>query len=105
MNYDGKKLTAELINNVILNHHDKHLFTNKLNYDLKKRLASYNSGGLLVTKNTRMKSTKAYYFAKSEQAFFKDSVNILLENGMSVQSDTIEFDSKTNQVIFLAVEL
>ncbi|MEO6191211.1 MAG: OstA-like protein, partial [Saprospiraceae bacterium] len=102
LNYDGKKLTAELINNVILNHHDKHLFTNKLYYDLKKRLASYNSGGLLVTNNTRMKSNKAYYFAKSEQAFFKDSVNILLENGMNVQSDTIEFDSKTNQVIFLA---
>ncbi|MEP7195169.1 MAG: OstA-like protein [Saprospiraceae bacterium] len=102
LNYDGKKLKADLIGNVILLHHGKQLFTTKLNYDLKKRIASYTEGGLLITDNTKMKSKKAYYYAKTEQAYFKDSVNIILENGMNVQSDTIQFDSKKNKVQFLA---
>ncbi len=102
LNYDGATLKAELINNVSLLHHDKQLFTQQLNYDLKKRIASYANNGVLVSSETRMKSKKAYYDAKSEKAFFKDSVNIILNNGMNVQSDTMEFDSKKNMVNFLA---
>ncbi len=102
LNYDGSRLNAELIDNVILNHHGKQLFTKKIFYDLKKRLASYSTDGLLIHNGTQMKSKRGYYFAKTEQAFFKDSVNILLDNGMNVQSDTIQFDSKNNKVIFLA---
>lgn len=102
LNYDGATLKAELKNNVSLLHHDKQLFTQQLNYDLKKRIASYNNNGILISTDTKMKSKKAYYDAKSEKAFFKDSVNIILNNGMNVQSDTLEFDSKKNKVLFLA---
>ncbi|NOT36466.1 MAG: hypothetical protein HOP11_03725 [Saprospiraceae bacterium] len=100
--YDGQTLKAELRQNVSLIHHDKQLFTQQLNYDLKKRIASYFNNGILISTDTRIKSKKAYYDAKTEKAFFKDSVNIILNNGMNVQSDTIEFDSKKNEVQFLA---
>ncbi len=102
LNYDGSVLKAELINNVILNHHQKQVFTDRIFYDLKKRIASYINGGLLISDNTVMQSKKAYYYAKSEQAFFKDSVNVILNDSMNIQSDTIQFDSKQNKVIFLA---
>lgn len=102
LNYDGAKLKAELIQNVTLNHHGRQLFTDKLFYDLKKRIASYQTGGLLIQDSTRMQSKKAWYNARTEQAFFKDSVNIILDDGMNVQADTIQFDSKQNKVVFLA---
>ncbi|MCC6814889.1 MAG: hypothetical protein IT267_00590 [Saprospiraceae bacterium] len=102
LNYDGSTLKAELINNVSLIHHDKQLFTQKLNYDLKNRIASYESNGVLISSDTRMKSKKGFYFAKTEKSYFKDSVNILLNNGMNVQTDTIEMDAKANKVYFIA---
>jgi hypothetical protein len=42
--YDGQKLQADFINNIVLRHKDRQLFTSALHYDLKKRIASYTTG-------------------------------------------------------------
>ena len=40
LHYDGELQTADFIGDVILKHKEKTLFTKKLNYDLKNRIAS-----------------------------------------------------------------
>ncbi|MBK8243482.1 MAG: hypothetical protein IPK88_08650 [Saprospiraceae bacterium] len=100
LNYNGDLLQAECIGNVVLRHHDRQLFTPKLDYDLKKRIASYYSGGQLASNTTHLTSKRGYYYAKQEQAYFKDSVNVILENNMNLQSDSLVFDAKNQKVIF-----
>ncbi|MBK9270139.1 MAG: hypothetical protein IPM48_00955 [Saprospiraceae bacterium] len=98
--YDGRLLKSSFKNNVVLIHRDRHLFTNELDYDLKKRIASYLTGGLLSSNTTQLTSIKGYYHAKEERAYFKDSVNVLLEDQMNLQSDSLIFDAKENKVLF-----
>ncbi|HQX44863.1 MAG TPA: OstA-like protein [Saprospiraceae bacterium] len=85
--YDGLKLQADFINNIVLRHKDRQLFTSALHYDLKKRIASYTTGGLLSSGNTQLESNRGYYHAKQEMAFFNDSVNVILQDSMNLQAD------------------
>ncbi|MFZ1514378.1 MAG: OstA-like protein, partial [Saprospiraceae bacterium] len=98
--YDGLKLQADFINNIVLRHKDRQLFTSALHYDLKKRIASYTTGGLLSSGNTQLESNRGYYHAKQEMAFFKDSVNVILQDSMNLQADSLVFDAKKNHVVF-----
>jgi lipopolysaccharide export system protein LptA len=98
--YDGQKLQADFINNIVLRHKDRQLFTSALHYDLKKRIASYTTGGLLSSGNTHLESNRGYYHAKQEMAFFKDSVNVILQDSMNLQADSMIFDAKKNHVVF-----
>ncbi|MBK7812787.1 MAG: hypothetical protein IPI50_16430 [Saprospiraceae bacterium] len=100
LHYDGRLLQSSFKNNVVLIHRDRQLFTNELDYDLKRRIASYNTGGLLSSNTTQLRSKKGYYHAKDEKAYFKDSVNVLMEDQMNLQSDSLIFDAKLNKVIF-----
>lgn len=100
LHYDGRLLKSKFINNVVLVHRDRQLFTSELEYDLKKRIAFYQTGGQLSSNTTQLKSRSAYYHAKDERAYFKDSVNVILDQNMNLQSDSLIFDAKSNQVIF-----
>jgi lipopolysaccharide export system protein LptA len=98
--YDGRLLQSSFKNNVVLIHRDRQLFTQELQYDLKKRIASYLTGGLLNSNTTRLRSQRGYYHAKEERAYFKDSVNVLLDQGMNLQADSLIFDARSDQVLF-----
>jgi lipopolysaccharide export system protein LptA len=86
--------------NVVLKHRNQDLFTNVLKYDLKTRIASYFQKGELYSGQTQLKSNRGYYYAESNQAFFKDSVIVLLQDSMKLLSDSLVYFTKTNLVKF-----
>lgn len=100
LDYNGEKQIADFIGAVVLKHKEKTLFTNKLNYDLKKRIASYNQSAHLFADQVNLKSKRGYYYAKDEQAYFKDSVIVLMDKGMTLFADSMVFDAKQQRVKF-----
>ena len=100
LDYDGNIQKADFIGNVILKHKEKTLFTNNLNYDLKTRIASYYTSAQLFAQGVNLKSRRGYYFAKQEQAFFKDSVIVLMDRGMTLFADSLVYDAKQERVRF-----
>jgi lipopolysaccharide transport protein LptA len=98
LKFDGELQKADFVGNVVLKHRNRFLYTQFLNYDLKKRIASYFKGGQLSTDSAHLKSQRGYYYAKTEQAFFKDSVVVLMENNMSLQADSLVYDAKSQMV-------
>ncbi len=100
LKYNGDMAIADLIGNIVLKHRDQDLFTNILQYNLKTRIASYFQKGELFSKETRLKSNRGYYFAENGQAFFKDSVVVLLQDSMKLLSDSLVFFTKTSVVKF-----
>lgn len=100
LKFDGDKGIADFIGNIVLKHRDQNLFTSILQYDLKTRIASYFQKGELFSKDTRLKSNRGYYYAETGQAFFKDSVIVLLQDSMKLLSDSLVYHTKTKIVKF-----
>ena len=100
LDYDGDALLADFQGNVVLRHRDRKLFCDQLHYDLKKRIASYQTGAVLTTDSVSLKSRKGYYYAKQEQAFFKDSVIVLMQDSMQLLADSLVYEAKQQIVKF-----
>lgn len=98
--YDGDLRLANLNRKVVLKHKDQQLFTDILEYDLKTRVAHYNSGGLLLSEDAKLKSRRAYYFAETGDTYFKDSVIVLMKEGMNLYSDTLLYKTRISTVEF-----
>lgn len=98
--YDGDKLEADFTGKVVLRHRDRQLFTNRLRYDLRSRIASYSQSALLTSGSTHLTSKKGYYHAREEQAFFKDSVIVLLKDSMQLLADSLVYQAKKQIVVF-----
>ncbi|MBV6472795.1 MAG: LPS-assembly protein LptD [Saprospiraceae bacterium] len=98
--YDGQERVADLTGGVVLKHREQQFFTEALHYDLKTRVAHFSTGGMLLSDEARLKSKKGYYHASTGQAFFKDSVVVLLRDSMTLISDTLLYETRLRQVIF-----
>lgn len=100
LKYDGDKGIADFIGNIVLKHKGQTLFTKLLQYNLKTRVATYFTKGVLFSEDTKLQSNKGYYFAETGQAFFKDSVIVLLQDSMTLLSDSLIYDTKNKFVKF-----
>ncbi len=103
--YDGDKRTADLIGNIVMKHRDQELFTSEMAYDFENRIASYVHEGLLVSDQAKLKSKRGYYHAATGEAYFKDSVIVLLKDGMNLLSDTLRYLTRESKVEFVAPTL
>ena len=54
----------------------------------------------MFAQGVNLKSRRGYYFAKQEQAFFKDSVIVLMDRGMTLFADSLVYDAKQERVRF-----
>lgn len=100
LHYDGDLRLAHLHRKVVLKHKDQQLFTDILEYDLKTRVAHYNSGGLLLSEEAKLKSRSAYYYAETGDTYFKDSVIVLMKEGLNLYSDTLLYKTRIYTVEF-----
>ena len=98
--YDGILKEADLFGKVVLANGRQQLFTNRLHYDLKIKLATYDTGATLVNDSTRLTSISGYYYADQEVAYFKDSV-LVINPTFALRADSLRFDAKENRVIFI----
>ncbi len=100
LKFDGEKGIADFIGKIVLKHKGQTLFTNLLQYNLKTRVATYFTKGVLLSDETKLQSNKGYYFAETGQAFFKDSVIVILQDSMTLLSDSLVYDTKNKIVKF-----
>ncbi|MEM8907972.1 MAG: OstA-like protein, partial [Bacteroidota bacterium] len=89
---------------VRLDNKGQKLFTNRLNYDLNTKIASYFTGATLSNDTTHLVSKRGYYYVSQDEAFFKDSV-VVVDPDFVLRSDTLQFSTKTRIVTFLGPTL
>ncbi|MBV6429552.1 MAG: LPS-assembly protein LptD [Haliscomenobacter sp.] len=100
LEYDGITRLAILEGNVILVNKEQKIFTDRLEYDLNTRIARYFTGATLVNDSLQLSSKRGFYYAKEQEAYFRDSV-VVTDPKFSLKADTLKFNVATKTVFFL----
>jgi lipopolysaccharide export system protein LptA len=100
LNYYGDTRTAEVIENVKLIDRQTTLSTDRLLFDRNTQIASYISGGRIISKETRLTSKKGYYHTDVKQFFFKEDV-VLKNPKNTMNSDTLMYNTVSEIAYFL----
>lgn len=104
LEYNGETRKAYLEKDVVLISGEQQLFTQRLDYDLNTKVASYYFGATLVNDSTQLTSRRGYYYVDQEEAFFKDSVQVN-DPKFYLKADTLNFNTGTKTVYFLGPTL
>lgn len=102
--YYGLIRNADLFGDVILENNDKKLFTEKLNYDLNTKIATYNTKATLADSRTQLTSRRGQFFVNTHEALFKDKV-LVVDKDFDLKTDTLRFNTQTNTAYFIAPTL
>jgi len=102
LTYDGNKKIAYLRRNVIFNKLETAtLYTDFLDYDRARNMATYFNNGKLVDSTNTLTSLKGYYDLNQNLASFKtDVVGVNKEN--TLRSDTLQYHSRSKVIFFRA---
>ena len=92
--YDGNQRLAEMRQKVVYRDPSMTLYTDYLDFDMKRNLAYYFEGGKLVDTTNVLTSRRGSYHTTSSLAAFKDSV-VLDNPKYDLQSDTLEYNTRT----------
>ncbi|NJN41509.1 MAG: Organic solvent tolerance protein OstA [Flammeovirgaceae bacterium] len=102
LNYDGDKKIAYLRKNVIF---DKlktaTLYTDFLDFDRVKNVATYFNGGKVVDSTNTLTSKKGYYNVNTNMASFKKDVNGVNKD-YELTSDTLQYNTRSKVIYFQA---
>lgn len=104
LEYDGDTRKAYLEGEVVLVNGSQELFTDRLDYDLNTKVASYYYGATLVSDSTQLTSRKGYYYVDEEEAFFKDTV-VVTDPDFYLRADTLKYSLALSTVYFLGPTL
>ncbi|MCB0641553.1 MAG: hypothetical protein KDC44_07935 [Phaeodactylibacter sp.] len=103
--YQGKQRIADLFGNVVLLHgKNQKLYTEVLRYDLGEKLATYETGALLTNDTTQLTSRRGYYYLKTDDVYFRDSVQVVSPD-FELKSDTLKFNTRRQKATFLGPTL
>ena len=102
--FKGAARTADLFGDVVLVSGTKKLFTSKLNYDLNRKIAIYNTKATMTDARTQLTSRRGQFNVATNEAFFKDQV-LVVDKDFDLKTDTLKFDTKRNIATFLAPTL
>ena len=100
LDYNAETLLAKLRGDVVLQRGETELYTQRLDYDLKTKLATYHTRGRIVSKTTELSSTHGYYYADEEKVYFRDSV-VAVDDRFEMRADTLLYDLAAERVYFL----
>ena len=102
--FHGASRTADLFSDVVLVNNDKKLFTNKMNYNLNTKIATYNTKATLDNGKSQLTSKRGQYNVSTSEAFFKEQV-LVVDKDFDMKTDTLNFDAKKSIATFLAPTL
>ncbi len=98
--YNGRTRKAKLSGQEVgLANNEQQLFTQRLDYDLNTKIATYRSGATLVNEETQLSSRVGYYHVETDMAYFKDSVEVTDED-FELRADTLVFSVERQTVFF-----
>lgn len=102
--YQGDSLLAYLYDNVSLVDRDLTLFNDFILYDAAKKVASYNTPGLLTQGEARLISKRGTYYSETGEMYFYDSVRVEHPDFL-LKTERMLFYTKTNRIEFLGPTL
>jgi lipopolysaccharide export system protein LptA len=97
--YDGKSEQAQVRDNVELVDKETHLFTDKIDYDVKNRIARYNTGGRITNAENTLTSKIGVYYVSQNLFHFKDNVKIVNPDYV-MTADTMDYNTQTETSFF-----
>lgn len=100
LDYNAETLLALLRGDVVLKRGDTELYTERLDYDLSTKLATYHTGGRIVNQETELSSRHGYFYAEEDMVFFRDSV-VVIDERFEMRADTLRYDLANERVYFL----
>ena len=100
LDYNAGTLLADLKGNVVLQRGETELYTNRLAYNLATKVATYHTGGRIVSKTTELSSRHGYYYANAREVYFRDSV-VVVDDRFEMRADTLKYDLLGEIVHFL----
>lgn len=92
--YDGVSETALVRDNVELVDKETHLYTDAINYDVRNKIARYNTGGRITNADNTLTSLIGVYYVSQNLFNFKDSVKIVTPEYL-IRADTMDYNTKT----------
>lgn len=99
LKYDGAKKYTVVYGDVRLQDKNMTLVTNKVEYDVKNKIAHYNQEGVIVEKETKLISQSGHYYSKISTYHFIDSV-VLTKGEYTLISDTLHYNVKNHLATF-----
>ncbi|NTS41716.1 LPS export ABC transporter periplasmic protein LptC [Flavisolibacter sp. BT320] len=101
MRYHYDRKYAYLNGNVRLTDGQGTLTTPTLEYDVARRIGTYNNGGKVVNKRTTVTSRGGIYYADIHDIYFKDNV-VMKDPSNTVVSDSILYNTETRIARFIS---
>jgi lipopolysaccharide export system protein LptA len=98
--YDGNTKLGLIEGNVICTEKDMTLTTQVLSFDVKNSLASYTTGGTIVSKDNTLTSQHGYYHSPSKSVSFKYDVR-LVNPEYVMTADTLKYLTVSKTAVFL----
>lgn len=101
LNYDGNKKIAIMDGNVLLTETNNTVTTDHLIYETKPGIATYNTGGKIVSRknNNVLTSQIGYYYSKTKQFYFRKEV-VLVNPQYTMKGDTLRYNTKNETAYF-----
>jgi len=102
LNYDAGTRLSVISGNVVMTDPTTVLTTDVLNYDMANKVASYTTGGKIVsTKNDNVLTSQiGQFYSNQKMLYFKKKVR-LVNPEYTVNSDTLEYHTATDIAFFL----
>jgi len=100
LEYEGNTRFVKVRKNVRLTKGNVVLTTQNLDYDRNNDLAYYFDGGEIVDSGNTLTSKIGYFYANTNEAFFKDSV-VAKNNKYTIFSDTLKYNTVTKTTSIL----
>ncbi|RLD21317.1 MAG: hypothetical protein DRI69_04405 [Bacteroidetes bacterium] len=102
--YHSDSMHAELLGEVILQSNEDQMWTTHLEYDLENDLAYYYESAVMLNDSTQISSKVGYYWTKSGQARFIDSV-VVIGSEVTLLADSLDYNTETQVAEFLGPTL
>lgn len=98
--YSGDTKTATLMGEVILQNKENELYTEDLSYDLRAKVARYDSSGVMKREGISITSVRGKYFLDSNLIKLQDSV-IVVDTNFVLQADSLNFLTEDKKAVFI----
>lgn len=102
--YFGDQRTCDIFGDVVLVKGYKELFTNRLHYDFKTKMATYWEGGTMTNGKSQLTSTRGYYNVERKMVYLGGEV-VVVDPEFTMRTDTLTYSTETQIVRFVAPTL
>jgi len=99
LNYNGDSGLAVMTDSVELEDKETRLYTDKINYDTRSQVATYDTGGKILNGENTLTSKTGIYYASQKMMNFRDSVKIVNPKYV-MRADTLRYNTLTEVVYF-----